>query len=129
MGTLILIIHIIVCFILIFAVLLQSGKSADLAGAFGGAGSATAFGPRGSATLMSKITTASAILFMFTSMGLWILSTKGAKSVVRGEAAPKPAQTAPITAPAPKKEEPKAPATQAPAGTQEKAPAAPAEKK
>ena len=66
---------------------------------------------------------------MFTSMGLWILSTKGAKSVVRGEAAPKPAQTAPITAPAPKKEEPKAPATQAPAGTQEKAPATPPEKK
>ena len=88
MSTLILIIHIIVCFILIFAVLLQSGKSADLAGAFGGAGSATAFGPRGSATLMSKITTACAILFMFTSMGLWILSTKGAKSVVRGETAP-----------------------------------------
>ena len=129
MGTLILIIHIIVCFILIFAVLLQSGKSADLAGAFGGAGSATAFGPRGSATLMSKITTASAILFMFTSMGLWILSTRGAKSVVRGEEAPKAVQTAPATAPAPKKEEPKAPATETQAGTPEKAPATEPEKK
>jgi len=127
MGTLILIIHVIVCFILIFAVLLQSGKSADLAGAFGGAGSSTAFGPRGSATLMSKITTASAILFMFTSMGLWILSTKGAKSVVRGETAPA-AQTAP--APAPKKEEPKAPAaTQAPAQPESKTPATEPEKK
>ncbi len=122
MGTLILIIHIIVCFILIFAVLLQSGKSADLAGAFGGAGSATAFGPRGSATLMSKVTTASAVLFMFTSMGLWIMSTRGAKSVVRGENAPA-AQTAPVTAPAPKKEEPKAPATETPAQTQQQAPA------
>ena len=127
MGTLILIIHIIVCFILIFAVLLQSGKSADLAGAFGGAGSATAFGPRGSATLMSKITTASAVLFMFTSMGLWIMSTRGAKSVVRGETAPA-AQTAPVTAPAPKKEVPKAPATETPAQTQEKAPATEPEK-
>jgi preprotein translocase subunit SecG len=125
MGTLILIIHIIVCFILIFAVLLQSGKSADLAGAFGGAGSATAFGPRGSASLMSKITTASAVLFMFTSMGLWIMSTRGAKSVVRGETAPA-AQTAPVTAP--KKEEPKAPATETPAQTQEKAPATEPEK-
>ena len=122
MSTLILIIHIIVCFILIFAILLQSGKSADLAGAFGGAGSATAFGPRGSASLMSKVTTASAILFMFTSMGLWILSTRGAKSVVRSEAAPKPAQTAPA-APAPKKQEPKVPATETPAQAQEKPPA------
>ena len=128
MSTLILIIHIIVCFILIFAVLLQSGKSADLAGAFGGAGSATAFGPRGSASLMSKVTTASAILFMFTSMGLWILSTRGAKSVVRSEAAPKPAQTAPVAAPAPKKEEPKVPATKTPAQTQEKPPASVPEK-
>ena len=127
MSTLILIIHVIVCFILIFAVLLQSGKSADLAGAFGGAGSSTAFGPRGSATLMSKITTASAIIFMFTSMGLWILSTKGAKSVVRGEAAPAAAQTAPVAAPVPKPEEPKVPAAETPA--QEKAPAADPEKK
>jgi preprotein translocase subunit SecG len=121
-STLILIIHIIVCFILIFAVLLQSGKSADLAGAFGGAGSATAFGPRGSASLMSRITTASAILFMFTSMGLWILSTKGAKSVVRGETAPKAAQTAPAAAP---KKEAKVPTTptKTPVRTQEKAPA------
>ena len=129
MSALILIIHIIVCFILIFAILLQSGKSADLAGAFGGAGSATAFGPRGRATLMSKITTASAILFMFTSMGLWILSTRGAKSVVRQEAAPKAAQTAPATAPAPKKEEPAAPAATTPAKAQEKAPATEPEKK
>ncbi|MCJ7644610.1 MAG: preprotein translocase subunit SecG [Candidatus Aminicenantes bacterium] len=119
MTTLIIIIHIIVCFILIFAVLLQSGKSADLAGAFGGVGSQTAFGARGSASLMSKITTISAILFMFTSMGLWILSARGTKSVLSGERAPKAA----ATAPAPKKEEPKAPATQTPAQTQEKVPA------
>ena len=119
MTTLIIIIHIIVCFILIFAVLLQSGKSADLAGAFGGVGSQTAFGARGSATLMSKITTASAILFMITSLGLYILSAWGVKSVLSGESAPKAA----ATAPAPKKEEPKAPATQTPAQAQEKTPA------
>jgi preprotein translocase subunit SecG len=116
--TLIIIIHIIVCFILIFAVLLQSGKSADLAGAFGGVGSQTAFGARGSASLMSKITTACAILFMFTSMGLWILSARGTKSVLSGENAPKTASTAPAA----KKEEPKAPATQTPAQPQEKTP-------
>jgi preprotein translocase subunit SecG len=117
--TLIIIVHIIVCIILIFAVLLQSGKSADLAGAFGGVGSQTAFGARGSASLMSKITTACAILFMFTSLGLWILSARGAKSVLSGESAPKAAEKAP----APKKEEPKASATQTPAQAQEKAPA------
>jgi preprotein translocase subunit SecG len=78
-------IHIITCFILIIAVLLQSGKAADLAGAFGGIGSQTVFGPRGAGTILSKVTTVSAILFMLTSMGLWILSAKGTKSVVKGE--------------------------------------------
>ena len=51
------IIHVLVCVFLIIVVLLQSGKAADLAGAFGGMGSQTAFGPRGSATLLSKATT------------------------------------------------------------------------
>jgi len=87
------VIHIIVCFILIIAVLLQSGKSADLAGAFGGIGSQTVFGPRGAGNILSKATTISAILFMVTSMGLWILSAKGTKSVVRGEEAPAVTET------------------------------------
>lgn len=80
-------IHIIICFILIVAVLLQSGKAADLAGAFGGVGSQSVFGPRGAGSLLSKVTTACAILFMFTSLGLWILSDRGTKSVIRGEEA------------------------------------------
>jgi preprotein translocase subunit SecG len=78
-------VHVLVCIILIIAVLLQSGKAADLAGAFGGGGSQTAFGPRGAATLLGKVTTIGAILFMLTSMGLWILSAKGDRSVVSGE--------------------------------------------
>lgn len=85
MSALLTTIHIIICFILIVAVLLQSGKAADLAGAFGGGGSQTVFGPRGAATILSKVTTICAILFMFTSMGLWILSAKGTRSVVKGE--------------------------------------------
>jgi preprotein translocase subunit SecG len=84
-NTLLIAIHVLVCVILIIAVLLQSGKAADLAGAFGGVGSQTAFGPRGAATLLGKITTVGAIIFMLTSMGLWILSAKGEKSVVSGE--------------------------------------------
>ena len=72
------IVHVIVCLFLIIVVLLQSGKAADLAGAFGGMGSQTAFGPRGSATLLSKATTISAIVFMLTSMSLSILATRNA---------------------------------------------------
>ncbi|HUU37500.1 MAG TPA: preprotein translocase subunit SecG [Candidatus Desulfaltia sp.] len=85
MTTILISIHVLVCIILILAVLLQSGKAADLAGAFGGAGSQTAFGPRGAASLLSKVTTFGAVLFMLTSMALWILSAKGDRSVVSGE--------------------------------------------
>ena len=78
MYYLLLAVHILVCIFLIIVVLLQSGKAADLAGAFGGMGSQTAFGPRGSATLLSKATTVSAILFMFTSLSLSIMATRNA---------------------------------------------------
>src|SRR5262249_36850934 len=74
--TLVTIVHVLVCLFLIVVVLLQSGKAADLAGAFGGMGSQTAFGPRGSATLLSKATTVSAIVFMITSLSLSILATR-----------------------------------------------------
>jgi len=87
-SALIIILHIIVCLILILAVLLQSGKAADLAGAFGGGGSQTAFGGRGSVSLLSKVTTVAAILFMLTSLGLWIISGRQGSSVVGGEKAP-----------------------------------------
>ena len=69
-------VHVAICLFLIVVVLLQSGKAADLAGAFGGMGSQTAFGPRGSATLLSKATTVSAVLFMVTSLSLSILATR-----------------------------------------------------
>jgi len=78
MYFLVMTIHVIVCVFLIIVVLLQSGKAADLAGAFGGMGSQTAFGPRGSATLLSKATTISAVLFMVTSLSLSILATRNA---------------------------------------------------
>jgi preprotein translocase subunit SecG len=108
-------IHVLVCIILIIAVLLQSGKAADLAGAFGGVGSQTAFGPRGAATLLGKITTIGAIIFMLTSMGLWILSAKGDRSVVRGEKETPAAVETKKDAQAPGTEKPAAaPATQTP---------------
>ncbi len=70
------VLHVLVCFFLVIVVLLQSGKAADLAGAFGGMGSQTAFGPRGSATVLSKATTTAAAIFMMTSIALSIISTR-----------------------------------------------------
>jgi preprotein translocase subunit SecG len=94
-------IHILVCFFLVVVVLLQSGKAADLAGAFGGMGSQTAFGPRGSATLLSKATTFAAALFMVTSMSLAIMASRGGTSVgktVLDNAPAKTQQTTPAPA-------------------------------
>ena len=62
--------HVLVCLVLIAVIMLQSGNAADLAGAFGGAGSQTAFGPRGAATFLSRATTWCAIVFMMTSLTL-----------------------------------------------------------
>ena len=75
MFILLTIIHVIVSLFLIIVVLLQSGKAADLAGAFGGMGSQTVFGPRGSATVLTRATTASAVLFMVTSLSLAVMSS------------------------------------------------------
>ena len=73
MVYLVVVLHIIVSLFLIGVVLLQQGKSADLAGAFGGQGSQTAFGPRGAANLLTRLTTWSAVIFMLTSIGLTVL--------------------------------------------------------
>src|SRR5512142_2612414 len=101
----VLIVHVLVCIFLIIVVLLQSGKAADLAGAFGGMGSQTAFGPRGSATLLSKATTISAVIFMLTSLTLSILATKDAglaTTVLQGAPSRQTQkQQAPPAAPAP----------------------------
>ena len=88
-------VHVVICFFLIIIVLLQSGKAADLAGAFGGMGSQTAFGPRGAATVLSKATTIAAVLFMVTSITLSIVATRrggtGASVLERQKTTSKPA--------------------------------------
>jgi len=80
MVILLVIVHVIVCLFLVGVVLLQQGKSADLAGAFGGQGSQTAFGPRGAANLLGKLTTYSAIIFMLTSISLTIVMSRASHS-------------------------------------------------
>jgi len=92
------------CLVLIIVVLLQSGKAADLAGAFGGAGSQTAFGPRGAANVLSKATTWCAVMFMLCAMAMVLRTDKavGAGSSVLekvSQPAPKPAPAPATTLP------------------------------
>lgn len=99
--------HVIVCFVLIVVIMLQSGSAADLAGAFGGAGSQTAFGPRGATTFLSRATTWCAIVFMLTSLTLSIKRSpnEGSGSILEQTSNPAPKKTLPpapvTTTPAP----------------------------
>jgi len=86
------------CLVLMVVVLLQSGKAADLAGAFGGAGSQTAFGPRGAATILSQATTWCAIMFMVCAFALVVRVDKGVES--NGSVLQQTSRPAPKKAPA-----------------------------
>jgi preprotein translocase subunit SecG len=108
MIILITIIHVIVCFFLIIVVLLQSGKSGDIAAAFGGMGSQTAFGPRGAATALSRATTWSTVIFMITSITLSVMASRrgsSSSSILQG-LSPSQTKTQPA-APAPVPAQPK----------------------
>ena len=113
--------HILVCFVLVAVIMLQSGNAADLAGAFGGAGSQTAFGPRGAATFLSRATTWCAVVFMATSLALSFKRATPSSSTgsvleqtqKAGTAPAKPA--APATPLTPLQQPSPAPAQQAPA--------------
>jgi preprotein translocase subunit SecG len=90
--------HLLISVFLILVVLVQQGKGADLAGAFGGGGSQTAFGARGATTLLHKLTTGFFIAFVLTSISLAIFQARPRGSVMAGQ--PAAAPTAPAT-PAP----------------------------
>src|SRR5580700_7153565 len=95
-GFVLVTLHVMVCFVLIVVIMLQSGSAADLAGAFGGAGSQTAFGPRGAASFLSRATTWCAIVFMLTSLALSIKRAPGdvgTGSVLEQTNNPAPAKT------------------------------------
>jgi preprotein translocase subunit SecG len=115
------------CLVLIIVVLLQSGKAADLAGAFGGAGSQTAFGPRGAATVLSQATTWCAVMFMICALAMVVrvdrtVDQGGSILQKFSKPAPAPAKPAPVT-PAPATPPPSAPQSSTP---QAPAPATPA---
>ncbi len=105
MYTAVVVLHIIVSLFLIFIILIQSSKGAEMGAAFGGSNQ-TLFGSRGAATFLNKLTTAAAIMFMLTSLSLAIISVRrGSVSVMSSM---------------PVKE-----STEKPAGTPQKQPAAP----
>ncbi|MGC1483405.1 MAG: preprotein translocase subunit SecG [Candidatus Acidiferrum sp.] len=125
-------------FVLMVVIMLQSGKAADLAGAFGGAGSQTAFGPRGAASVLSLATTWCAVMFMVCAFAMVLRTDKaveqGGGSVLQQISKPAPAKTpgkAPATpTPAPLSSAPQgnppasggAPASSQPAPAQPKKP-------
>lgn len=147
MTTLLIVVHVIVCFFLIAIVLLQHGKGADIGATFGGS-SQSLFGTEGPVPLLHKITTGAAIIFMLTSVTLaYYSANKSTGSVMSKvpvqeqtvpasqEAAPAAAQpAAPVSAPATASEkaaeEARTQATEeaAPAKAQQSAPAGSDEK-
>lgn len=115
---------VMLCFVLIIVVLLQSGSAADLAGAFGGAGSQTAFNPRGAATFLSKATTWCAIMFMLTAM---VLALRQERPDAQGNSVlERFSKPAPKSAPAPAGKTP-APVTQIPQQPSPQAPRQPSQ--
>ena len=94
LTVLLVVLHVLISVFLILIVLVQQGKGADLAGAFGGGGSQTAFGARGATTLLHKLTTIFFALFVLTSLSLAIVQARPRTSVMSGTPA---APTAPAT--------------------------------
>jgi preprotein translocase subunit SecG len=129
--------HILLCIVLILVVLVQSGKAADLAGAFGGMGSQTAFGPRGAANFLTRATTWCAVMFMLTTISMVLTQTRvrstvGGSSVLEQAPAGAPATPAqtpgeqPGQTPPPAETPAQPPAQQPPAsGTPQNPPAKP----
>ncbi len=97
MYIVVVIVHLLVCFILMGVVLLQAGKGAEMGAAFGGS-SQTLFGSRGAAPFLSKLTIGAAVFYMLTSLTLSIL-TKG-RSVLSSVPETKTTESKPIPKPA-----------------------------
>ncbi len=119
MITTITVLHLIVCFILILVILLQTGKGSEMGAVFGGS-SQTVFGSGGAAPFLSKFTTGAAVVFMLTSLLLATLASRPGSSLMDDEVA------APLALPpaAPLSSEPTIPETEAPTA---QTPAAPAQ--
>jgi preprotein translocase subunit SecG len=120
MFTFLVVLYVIVCVFLILVVLVQQGRGADLAGAFGG-GSQQTFGPRGATTFLHKLTTGFFVTFIVLAILLAVVESRPSTSVIKeGPRNPKAAPAAakrPATFPAP------APVSAPATGTSTSAPA------
>ena len=129
MSLLLIIIHVIVCIALIMIVLLQTGKGADMGAAFGGGSSQTLFGSTGASTFLTKATTAAAIIFMLTSLGLAYMSgNKTGDSIMIDTKTPteqhaEPEKNLPVQEPVQKEEATKAAPASEPEASQPDVPA------
>jgi len=122
MFTFLVILYIFVCVVLILVVLVQQGRGADLAGAFGGGGSQQTFGPRGATTFLHKLTTGFFIAFIVLALALAVLESRPHTSVIKqGPKNPRAATKVPasfsLPAPAPATTSPATPTSSAPAST------------
>ncbi len=98
--------HVIACLLLIFIVLLQTGKGAEM-GAIFGSSSSSVFGPTGPASVLTKITIGAVVVFVFTSLFLtYSFSKSPTKSLIPAT------KTAPAAVPTPVK--PAVPTNQTP---------------
>ena len=86
------VVHVLLCFFMIFVILLQPGKDAGMGAALGGGAASSAFGGRGAVTILTKVTAVCAALFFLTSLGLSFVGLRS--SVAAGSvAAPAAAET------------------------------------
>jgi preprotein translocase subunit SecG len=104
-------VHVLVCVFLILVVLLQQGKGADLS-VFGGGSTQTAFGARGATTLLHKLTVASFVIFVLTTVGITILQSGPGTSSVMSRVAAEASQPAPAPSPSPAPAQPVNPPAQ-----------------
>ena len=102
MFTFLVILYIFVCLFLILVVLVQQGRGADLAGAFGGGGSQQTFGPRGATTFLHKLTTGFFVAFIVLALALAVVESRPQRSVIpQGPKNPNAAKKLPAAFPAP----------------------------
>jgi preprotein translocase subunit SecG len=80
LSTFVNIIHIFVCCVLMFVVLLQQGKGGGMGSAFGGA-SAQVFGGSGAGNILTRATAICAAIFMLTSVSLAYMSSSGDRAL------------------------------------------------
>ena len=85
MNTFLVVLHVMACAVLVLVVLLQRGKGSDVGAALGGGGSNTVFGSRGAGNFLTKLTTASAVIFMSTSLSLAYMGNQSSNPLDMGD--------------------------------------------